>query len=636
MNEKLTLFIGSSSEARDAIATPIVQRLASHFRVVPWWTAFPSGQFTLESLLKQLNKTDLALLVFKKDDHVEMRGEAEEATRDNVVLEYGLFLARLGRERVRIFAERGVKRPSDILGLNNLEFREEEDSGRDADIDFACNSLVGDWGTLRPIRTLKTQIIDHGYGFSEALKLQSRRIQDIIDCLANEKPKAMKFVFDSRIASVDVYCEALNHANFRFWTTTFLKSGFWTGDDEQSAKIIRSNNSMMQRLQKNNKEARRLFLFDKRQEEQASAEHDLRVHLRQQGLESEVKKANLAFKNLVRNMGQIEKKGCELRVIYDEEARHNQILTAFTFDPSNQEIAIYDDFRVDIFHGGRLGVINAVDCYSKVNKNFEIVLEQVEQYFEELWNASTPIDSYLDSIKQQINRAEVRIDYESNWLARYEFALNQEDEALKTVEMKRVEEMLREHNLYGNVQRYLDIGTCTARYPIGLRDAVVPTGEIVGIDDDIDCIRFANALVADRTDGDKRISIIRVNFAGHERRDLQGSFDLITCMLGTLSHFGWNRNEETRDDTLQRALNRTKELLAPKGLLLIGTWSQHACEEARMLGIYRRPDRLRLKKWTPTTEQMSQRLQMAELKVVQKVQPEERLDLWVCAHRSVT
>ncbi|MGH3849772.1 MAG: class I SAM-dependent methyltransferase, partial [Pseudonocardiaceae bacterium] len=226
--------------------------------------------------------------------------------------------------------------------------------------------------------------------------------------------------------------------------------------------------------------------------------------------------------------------------------------------------------------------------------------------------------------------AKSKIDYESNWLAIYEYALPQEDEGLKTIELARVEEVLREETKERAVEinRYLDIGTCTSRYPIQLRSWVTPNGKILGVDEDYDCIRFAKANMERRCPDEKRIEISQCDFVGRDV-GIRGNLDLITCMLGTLSHFGWDRSRNYKDH-LQRALARMATLLGPNGLLFLGTWSEYACKNRRMLGIYNQGDRERLAEWSPDTAELEKRLTNVGLTVVERVQPELRLDLTWC------
>ena len=80
---------------------------------------------------------------------------------------------------------------------------------------------------------------------------------------------------------------------------------------------------------------------------------------------------------------------------------------------------------------------------------------------------------FIDDLQDAVDYARSKIDYESNRLAIYEYALPQDDEKLKTIELARVEEVLREEVKEREVEirRYLDIGTRTGRYLIQLRSS---------------------------------------------------------------------------------------------------------------------------------------------------------------------
>lgn len=71
-------------------------------------------------------------------------------------------------------------------------------------------------------------------------------------------------------------------------------------------------------------------------------------------------------------------------------------------------------------------------------------------------------------------------------------------------------------------------------------------------------------------------------------------------------------------------------MLNDKGLLFLGTWSEYACRNLNMLGIYRQGDRKRLAEWSPGTAELERRLTAVGLTVVERVQPELRLDLTWC------
>jgi hypothetical protein len=95
-----SLFIGSSSEALDfaEAAREVLREVAD----VTLWTDpgyKRAGEFFLDSLAAAPARFDFALLVFGHDDKVTVRGTAQDAPRDNVVFELGLFWSCLGRER---------------------------------------------------------------------------------------------------------------------------------------------------------------------------------------------------------------------------------------------------------------------------------------------------------------------------------------------------------------------------------------------------------------------------------------------------------------------------------------------------------------------------------------------------------
>jgi predicted nucleotide-binding protein len=92
--------------------------LRGNFTVDPWYGVFQPGQFVLETLLNLADKVDAAILIFSKDDSLYYRGELQNVARANVILEYGLFLGKLDRDRVWIFKEKDVTLASDFAGLN--------------------------------------------------------------------------------------------------------------------------------------------------------------------------------------------------------------------------------------------------------------------------------------------------------------------------------------------------------------------------------------------------------------------------------------------------------------------------------------------------------------------------------------
>ena len=86
----------------------------------------PGSGDTLIEKLEKLTGADFACVLLTPDDEGRKRDEATNLrprARQNVVLELGMVLARLGRKRVAILVKGGdIERPSDISGLIYIPF----------------------------------------------------------------------------------------------------------------------------------------------------------------------------------------------------------------------------------------------------------------------------------------------------------------------------------------------------------------------------------------------------------------------------------------------------------------------------------------------------------------------------------
>jgi SAM-dependent methyltransferase len=435
--------------------------------------------------------------------------------------------------------------------------------------------------------------------------------------------------FDSRGSCVSTYAEALDRVTSRFWTTTYLSSGFW---NQNNPLVLNSNRRMLERLAAGG-DVRRLFLVQQPLRDEVAACREHHVLDRKLGRHASSSRRRLEFRHMKQNVEQMLLAGCRVRVAHDAAEAHRTLPGPMDFQANDSELAVYDNARVDVFEGGSAGRITGVRCFTPATRMFEAYLDQSVRYFEQLWESGRDITDFLRELEDAYESAEGRIDYESNWLAFYEFSLPHADATLKTVEIKRVEEILRGHHKWGQLRRCLDIGTCTGRYPLFLAEGLDSGGEVIGIDDDFDCVRFAAANVARQLPHEHRIRIEQVDFTSASG-PLHGPFDVITCMLGTLSHFGRGRCQpfepDASDDLLQACLKRMRTLLADDGLLVLGTWSDHARLTGQMLGIYRDSERQRLAEWTPPLHELRARLAAAGLTAVDTARPDLRLDLTVC------
>lgn len=143
-NPRPVLFVGSSAES-----LPVARALVTELRHEDWlvrpWTSgvFQAGNTTIDDLAGQVATSDFAVMVFTPDDQVISRKGDWEAPRDNVVFELGLFMGALTRQRTFILKPMNVdlKIPSDLYGINTLEFKPGRAEELSATVVPACNEL---------------------------------------------------------------------------------------------------------------------------------------------------------------------------------------------------------------------------------------------------------------------------------------------------------------------------------------------------------------------------------------------------------------------------------------------------------------------------------------------------------------
>ncbi len=124
-NDRPRAFIGSSVEGLPAARALRVEMDRDPIALHAWpERTFRPSHYTLPDLLAEVDACDFAIFCLTGDDVLTSRGGTASAPRDNVVLEIGLFLGRLGQERVLLLRPRGValKLPSDLDGLGTIDF----------------------------------------------------------------------------------------------------------------------------------------------------------------------------------------------------------------------------------------------------------------------------------------------------------------------------------------------------------------------------------------------------------------------------------------------------------------------------------------------------------------------------------
>jgi hypothetical protein len=114
------IFVGSSMEALlQAERVEALLKTAS-CEVDLWKDAFPSGQLTIEAIEAEARRCSGAVFLATPDDSAVMRSKIVHVPRANVMLEYGYFIALLGRERVALCPYHGVELPTDLKGLTYI------------------------------------------------------------------------------------------------------------------------------------------------------------------------------------------------------------------------------------------------------------------------------------------------------------------------------------------------------------------------------------------------------------------------------------------------------------------------------------------------------------------------------------
>ncbi|MDF2923799.1 MAG: nucleotide-binding protein [Paenibacillaceae bacterium] len=112
---KPNVFIGSSREAMN-LANAIHSQISYYAQVTPWYSGvFEDNNYTMESLERQLDKSDFGIFVFAPDDIALYRDKFVFITRDNTLFEMGLFWGRLRRQRVFAIVPQEVKERDDLI-----------------------------------------------------------------------------------------------------------------------------------------------------------------------------------------------------------------------------------------------------------------------------------------------------------------------------------------------------------------------------------------------------------------------------------------------------------------------------------------------------------------------------------------
>ncbi|MBN7771653.1 nucleotide-binding protein [Marinobacter daepoensis] len=142
-SDRLSIFIGSSVEGLPC-AKALQVNLDHACEVTIWHQGvFGLGGGTLEDLSKKLDQVDFAILVVTPDDLIVSRDREQAAPRDNVLLELGMCIGTLGRERSFLVYDRtaGLKLPSDLAGITPATYQPHSDGNLSAALGAASTQI---------------------------------------------------------------------------------------------------------------------------------------------------------------------------------------------------------------------------------------------------------------------------------------------------------------------------------------------------------------------------------------------------------------------------------------------------------------------------------------------------------------
>jgi len=174
------IFIGSSQKAIET-AKEFQSQLSSYADCSIWDNGdiFELGTGTLESLVNKIEQFDFAIIIFSADDKTESNEMIKNSPRDNLLIECGLFISKIGRERTFITFDisSNLKIPSDLAGITFAEFNLSKHSFENA-ISIAANKIrktINNLGKIEKnqatrFKEIRSQVKNNGIkiGFSGA------------------------------------------------------------------------------------------------------------------------------------------------------------------------------------------------------------------------------------------------------------------------------------------------------------------------------------------------------------------------------------------------------------------------------------------------------------------------------------
>ena len=573
--------------------------------------------------LAELLRTEefqLALMVFGPDDLVRKDGLLI-APLDNILVETGMLTGRLGPRRAVIVLEAAARCPAGLTELPSVRYSRSS-SNRKIAADVA-QKLHALWHTLCDPTSL---------GIEQALRnLQSQASAQLELLYFPDVQDQRAVTIDSR-QCMQIYHDGLKQVRKRFWTTTFFESAFWSTTHVDNT--LDANRDMMTRLRNDvDASARRAFLLPSDAEEFFLEKKREIRKLRHADADARIQLIIDHVSNFRARIQRMSDQGFEIRVVRDlNDSAWNRLVPIFHVpNHKDTEIAIYDDFRIDLYSGGAHGLIDQVFCIPNTDRNFATYMSASLEYFDHIWRRGHDADEFMDAYEDSLHVAAHELDHEDNWFAQYDLDLSKRDGDLKEKELSATIRRIKGHFPFPDIRRYLDIGSCTGRYPLNLLASgwFCEPRTVIALENNQTACRLMREKFR-KSPFPKEyqdIKVVERDFMGPDPANPSKAFDLITCMLGTLSHLAApGRDGASR---LQLAIEKMAARLAPHGALMLGCWSDEAVKRKEFLSIYTPHDKIRLQRWSPTHAEIARALDQAGLHFkITEVDP--RLNLYYC------
>ena len=155
----MDIFLGSSTQ-RAELMHEIASWIEAKKHTPKKWDApgvFPPGVPTFSRLLEITQEVQGAIFIFGEDDEQWYRDDTTKVTRDNVLIEYGLFTGALGAQNAIICKEGDPKSPTDLNGVTYIDVSPNRKSRAQVEIEKWLNELSATTSLQRTtIRTTQT------------------------------------------------------------------------------------------------------------------------------------------------------------------------------------------------------------------------------------------------------------------------------------------------------------------------------------------------------------------------------------------------------------------------------------------------------------------------------------------------